>query len=68
MAFYRSRVEIVIARLKRDAWCQQVFRGSFELLVALSEITVIMTAMQMKREFEAGKCMFEVVGPWPHRI
>jgi hypothetical protein len=68
VAFYRARVEIVIARLKRDAWCQQVFRGSFELLVALSEVTVVMTAMQMKREFDQGKCMFEVVGPWPHRF
>jgi hypothetical protein len=68
VAFYRARVEIVIARVKRDAWLQQVFRGSFALLVAFSEITAVTTAMQLKREFEEGKCMFEVVGPWPHQF
>ena len=68
ISFYRARVEIVIARLKRDAWAQQVFRGSFQLLVAFSEITAVTTTMQMKREFDEGKCMFEVVGPWPHQF
>ena len=66
IGFYRARVEKVIARLKNHEWCQRVFRGSYETLVAHSELTVVMTALEIRREFEANKPMFEVLGPWQH--
>ena len=44
----------------------RVFRGSYETLVAHSEVTVVMTALEIRREFEANKPMFEVLGPWQH--
>ena len=68
IAFYRARVEQVIARLKRHAWCQQVFRGSYEMLVVHFKITGALTALSIKRQILAGKPLFEVVGPWPHNI
>ena len=68
IAFYGARVEQVIARLKRHAWCQQVFRGSYEMLVVHFKITSALTALSIKRQFLAGKPLFEVVGPWPHNI
>ena len=37
------------------------------MLVALHDIAVITTALEIKLEFELdNKAMFEVVGPWPH--
>ena len=29
VSFYRGRVEIVIAKLKKHAWCKTAFRGSY---------------------------------------
>jgi hypothetical protein len=82
VAFYRARVEKVISRIKSHQWyvapnlsfamclaehrCQQVFRGSFETFVVLSEIAVVLTSLEIRREIESGKPMFEVVGPWKH--
>lgn len=68
VAFYRARVEQVIARLKRHAWCQQVFRGSYEMLMVHHTITGALTAMAIKQDILSGKPLFEVVGPWPHNI
>ena len=45
----------------------RAFRGSYNMLVALHDIAVITTALEIKLEFELdNKAMFEVVGPWPH--
>lgn len=69
IAFYRSRVERVIAKLKNHAWCQTVFRGKFKLLCAFNEISVVQTALELRRDFELdGKLAFEVVGPWRHNF
>ena len=67
IAHYRSRVKSVIHRIKAHAWCEQVFRGAYEVCAALYHITVLTTALEIKNEFELDdKVMFEVVGPWPH--
>jgi hypothetical protein len=66
VAFYRARVEKVISRMKKHTWCQAVFRGSYATFVVLNEISVVLTTLEIKREFEQGKPMFEVVGPWKH--
>jgi len=66
IAFYRARVEIVIARLKKHAWCQVPFRGRYDTLIAYTDFNVTMTALEIRREIEHGKPMFEVCGPWPH--
>ena len=69
IAFYRTLVESVIHRLKNHGWCETAFRirGSYSMLVALHDIAVITTALEIKLEFELdNKAMFEVVGPWPH--
>ena len=42
IAHYRSRVEIVIRRIKQPGWCQHIFRGSYELFVASFDITTLM--------------------------
>ena len=64
IAFYRARVESVIHRLKNHGWCETAFRGSYSMLVALHDIAVITTALEIKLEFELdNKAMFEVVGP-----
>ena len=68
IGFYRGRVEIVIAQLKKHAWAQQVFRGSFKSLVIHHNISSIMTALEIRQEILAGRPPFEVVGPWPHNI
>jgi hypothetical protein len=68
IAFYRARVEQVIARFKRHQWSQQVFRGSYESLVMHFEITAVMTTLRIRREIKEGRPLFEVVGPWPHNI
>ena len=67
IAFYRARVERVIARIKNHAWCECDFRGSYEKLCMLYDIAVIGTALEIRMEFELdSKVAFEVVGPWPH--
>jgi hypothetical protein len=66
ISFYRARIEKVISRIKAHSWCQQVFRGNFELFVALQEISVVLASLEIRREFEAGTPMFEVIGPWRH--
>ena len=66
IAFYRSRVEIVIARLKKHEWCKTPFRGSFKSLTTYNEIRNVLTALEIRREIEKGEPMFEVCGPWPH--
>ena len=69
IAHYRARVESVIRRIKRGAWCRQVFRGDKEMFDALYHTAVLMTALEIKNEFEKdSKLMFECVGPWPHRF
>ena len=69
IAHYRSRVEIVIRRIKQPGWCQQIFRGSYELFVALFDITTLMAALEIRLEFDLDdKVMFEVVGPWQHQF
>ena len=49
IAFYRSRVEIVIARLKKHEWCKTPFRGSFKSLTTynINEIRNVLTAAQL---------------------
>ena len=66
IAFYRSRVEIVIACLKKHEWCKTPFRGSFKSLTTYNEIRNVLTAVEIRREIEKGEPMFEVCGPWPH--
>ena len=67
VAHYRSRVEIVIAKLKRHQWCQVTFRSDFNTLCAHFNVSNLMTAMEIKHNFEVNDTsMFEVVGPWPH--
>ena len=66
ISHYRARVETVIHRLKNHGWMDSTFRGSFTTLVTLNEITVVFTALEIRREIEAGKPMFEVCGPWDH--
>jgi len=68
VSFYRGRVEIVIAKLKKHAWCKTAFRGSYKALVAYMEIAVVMTALEIRRNLEKGESMFEVCGPWPHKF
>ena len=40
ISFYRGRVEIVIAKLKKHAWCKTAFRGSYsyKALVAYMDL------------------------------
>ena len=68
ISFYRGRVEIVIAKLKKHAWCKTAFRGSYKALshVVYMEIVVAMTALEIRRNLERGESVFEVCGPWPH--
>ena len=68
VAWVRARVEIVIAKLKNHAWCQVSFRGRYDSLVTYNEICVVMTALEIRRSLEKGKCMFDVSGPWRHRF
>jgi len=58
----------VIARFKRHQWSQQVFRGSFEMLMVHFKITAITTTLYIWRQILKGEPLFEVVGPWPHDI
>ena len=68
ISFYRGRVEIVISKLKKHAWCKTAFCGSYKSLVAYMEIAVVMPALEIiiRRGLEAGESTFEVWGPWPH--
>ena len=67
IAFYRARVERVIAKLKSHGWCQVAFRGSYKSLCTLNEIAVVATALELRRDFELeGRVAFEVSGPWQH--
>jgi hypothetical protein len=66
VGFYRARVEKVISRIKNHQWCQQVFRGSLEMFVVLNELSVVLTTLEIRREFQNGQPMFEVIGPWKH--
>ena len=60
-------MEIVIKRIKNAGWCQSIFRGSEELFTHLFDITTMMTALEIRLQFdEDQKVMFEVVGPWDH--
>ena len=49
IAFYRGRIEIVIAMFKKHAWCKTAFRGSYKTLVAYMEIAVVMTALEIRQ-------------------
>ena len=67
IAFYRARVESVIHRIKNHGWCETAFRGTYEMFVALHDIAVLMTTLEIRLDFEIDNTvMFEVVGPWPH--
>lgn len=67
IAFYRARVERVIAKIKSHGWCKCTFRGSYRQLCALNEIAVVGTALELRRNFEyEGNLAFEVSGPWKH--
>ena len=68
VAWVRARVEIVIALLKSHAWCQTTFRGRYKSLLIYQEIQVVMTALRIRRNLEAGRCMFDVSGPWRHQF
>ena len=66
ISHYRGRVELVIAKLKKHAWCKTAFRGRYASLCAFNEITTVMTALEIRRKIEEGNPMFEVCGPWTH--
>ena len=67
ISFYRARVENVINRVKNHGWCEAEFRGTYCMFVALHDIAVIATALEIRLDFELDqKVMFETVGPWPH--
>ena len=68
VAWVRARVEIVIAKLMKHAWLHVSFRGRYDSLVTYNEICVVMTALEIRRDLEKGKCMFDVSGPWRHRF
>jgi len=69
IAHYRSRVEIVIKKLKSHGWCQAIFRGSEDVLKRMFIATSHLTALEIKQDFDIDKkMMFECVGPWPHRF
>ena len=68
VAWVRARVESVIALLKSHGWCQTTFRGRYHSLLEYQEISVVMTALRIRRNLEKGKCMFDVSGPWRHRF
>ena len=68
LSHYHSRVERIIKRVKSHAWCEHAhFYGSYALLVQFMEVTVSITALEIREEFlQDHKPMFEVVGPWDH--
>ena len=69
ISHYRARIETVIHRIKSHDWCGRIFRGSYEVLSALYNITMLGTALEIKNEFLIdNKVMFEVVGPWRHKF
>ena len=68
VAWVRARVESVIALLNSHGWCQATFRGRYHSLLEYQEISVVMTALRIRRNLEKGKCMFDVSGPWRHRF
>lgn len=66
---YRGRCENIINRVKAFAWTDGPFRGTVETMSLYHEIAVVMTALELKMDFELEqKVMFEVVGPWPHEF
>ncbi len=69
LSHYRSRVERVIGGLSRMHGvheCAHLY-GSYILLVQFMEVTVSITALEIREEFlRDRKPMFEVVGPWDH--
>ena len=66
---YRGRCENIINRVKSHAWTDGPFRGRFETMCQYNEISVVMTALELKMDFELDdKVMFEVTGPWPHEF
>jgi len=69
IAFYRARVASVIHRLKNHGWCETAFRGSYNMFVALHDIAVITTSLEIKLEFELdNKAMVEVLLCCQHSI
>ena len=67
IAFYRSRVENVIAQVKAHAWARTPFRGRFENMTLYYNIALCLTALQIKHQFlTSNLSRFEVVGPWRH--
>ena len=67
VAFYRARVENVISQVKAHAWAQAPFRGGFEAMAMYYEISLTLTALELKHQFlTTNLTRFEVVGPWAH--
>ena len=54
--------------MKSHAWCEYAhFYGSYALLLQFMEVTVSITALEIREEFlQDRKPMLEVVGPWDH--
>ena len=68
IAHYRGRVENVIHQVKAHKWAT-LFRGPFELLQQYYTISLVLTATEIKHQFETTDLSrFEVVGPWPHEF
>ena len=69
IAFYRGRVENVISQVKAHAWARTTFRSGFEVMQNYYTISLVLTALEIKHQFESTDLSrFEVVGPWPHLI
>ena len=67
IAFYRARVENVINQMKSHAWAKTPFRGSYETMALYHKISLVMTALEIRDNFETTNLSrFEVVGPWRH--
>ena len=51
VAFYRARVENVISQVKAHAWAQAPFRGGFEAMAMYYDISLTLTALELKHQF-----------------
>ena len=58
---------LVASMYIRSDECPPLLNDGQSLLV-YQEITVVMTALRIRRNLEKGKCMFDVSGPWAHKF
>ena len=69
ISFYRGRVESVIGEIKSHAWAKTAFRGRFEKMAQYYMVSLVLTAAQIRHNFETTNLSrFEVVGPWAHQF